>query len=82
MNERPDLERLLEDPDNEEEFLLQGHMEKLILEDEEVPIEADDALAVIEPEWIELELVPTELEERQEKVLKQRQITDFFRTAK
>ena len=67
-----DFEKELENPDVEEEFILQMEMEKLMIDD----FQSDDESS--EDEVVEIPTVPVE----KEKKVKQSQITDFFGTNK
>ena len=66
------FEKELENPDVEEEFILQMEMEKLMIDD----FQNDDESS--EDEVVEIPTVPVE----KEKKVKQSQITDFFGTNK
>ena len=67
---------MIENPDYEEEMLLQNAMEEMILEDEEQYQNDDDVELVPELLVEEVELIPEEPERNLTK--KQSQITDFF----
>ena len=67
-----DFEKELENPDVEEEFILQMEMEKLMIDD----FQSDDESS--EDKVFEIRTVPAE----KEKKVKQSQITDFFVTNK
>ena len=64
-------DRIFEEPDNEEEVLLQNAMEELMLESDSESLTED-----LEAETIVL--VPKECQNEQKKKTKQKQITDFF----
>ena len=64
-------DRIFEEPDNEEEVLLQNAMEELMLESDTESLTED-----LEAETIVL--VPKEYQNEQKKKTKQKQITDFF----
>ena len=64
-------DRILEEPDNVEEVLLQRAMEELMMESE-IESSTEDS----EPEI--MVQVPEETQKNQQKKIKQKQITDFF----
>ena len=68
-------DRIFEEPDNEEEVLLQNAMEELMLESDTESLTED-----LEAETIVL--VPKEYQNEQKKKTKQKQITDFFPSQK
>ena len=68
-------DRIFEEPDNEEEILLQNAMEELMIEDNTESITED-----LEAESIVL--VPVEGQKDQKQKTKQKQITDFFQSQK
>ena len=71
-------DRIFEEPDNEEELLLQGAMEELMLQDED---ESSDELDCdISAE--DLGLLALETEDAKQKKPKQKQITDYFQSQK
>ena len=70
------MDEMIENPDYEEEMLLQNAMEEMILEDEEQYQNDDDVELVPELLVEEVELIPEEPERNLTK--KQSQITDFF----
>ena len=68
-------DRILEEPDNVEEVLLQSAMEELMMESE-IESSTEDS----EPEI--MVQVPEETQKNQQKKTKQKQITDFFPSQK
>lgn len=68
-------DRIFEEPDNEEEILLQNAMEELMIEDNTESITED-----LEAESIVL--VPVEGQKDRKQKTKQKQITDFFQSQK
>ena len=68
-------DRIFEEPDNEEEVLLQNAMEELMLESDTESLTED-----LEAETIVL--VPKECQNELKKKTKQKQITDFFPSQK
>ena len=66
-------DRILGEPDNVEEVLLQSAMEKLMMESE-IESSTEDS----EPEI--MVQVPEETQKNQQKKIKQKQITDFFQS--
>ena len=76
-------DRIFEEPDNEEEILLQDAMKRLMLESDDES-STEDALEE-EIEELEVEntrLVPQDNQISKEKATKQKQITDFFQSQK
>ena len=68
-------DRIFEEPDNEEQILLQNAMEELMIEDNTESITED-----LEAENIVL--VPVEGQKDRKQKTKQKQITDFFQSQK
>ena len=68
-------DRIFEEPDNEEEVLLQNAMDELMLESDTESLTED-----LEAETIVL--VPKECQNELKKKTKQKQITDFFPSQK